>query len=123
MKFRLAFSAIALLLASERASGSEVEHWTCSDGKDTQNWTIVDNRMFAPNGKGSLQLLMNTPQVAVSCIELSEERPVFEILVLDKVAGKMLSFDNILTEATVNKHLFEHYADPTTKVENCRRTD
>jgi hypothetical protein len=50
--------------------------------------------MFAPKGKGYFPVIMNTPQVAVAYLN-SDLATHAMIYVLDKIAGKMVIYDNL----------------------------
>jgi hypothetical protein len=107
------------LLYSAPISASVAEHWSCAESKYTQEWTITDDRMFAPKGKGYLPVIMNTPQVAVAYLTASVPGHVM-IHVLDKIAGKMVIYDN-LAAAVANGDYGKVAPDISTAT--CRRID
>jgi hypothetical protein len=116
----------ATWLSSSSASSSVVEHWACDEKYGTkewtQEWTIVENRMFAPKGKGSIPVIMNTPQVAVAYMDYDGPRlgGIVTIYVLDKIAGKMVTYDN--SDDVILKRAYGKI-DPKIGTEPCRRLD
>lgn len=103
---------------------ASIEHWGCQERFSSkeywQEYTLADNRMFAPNGKGSWPLVYNSDQVAVAYMRLQKDKsPVFtHIYVLDKRAGKIIWYDDTGAVAT------EGWSrEPTIWIFPCKRLD
>lgn len=79
----------------------------------------MDNRMFAPKGKGSMPVILNTPQVATAYFEGKLAGHVI-VYVLDKIAGKMVTYDNLTASVTRNAY---GESDPEVTTIGCKRID
>jgi len=107
------------------AHTAAIEHWICQekigDKQYEQQWTLADNRMFAPKGKGSMPLIYNSDQVAVAYL-LSQKngQAISYIFVFDKNAGKIIEYDDLL--AAVDKGAYGEM-DPGVQIAPCKRLD
>jgi hypothetical protein len=107
------------------AHTAAIEHWICQerigDKQYEQQWTLADNRMFAPKGKGSMPLIYNSDQVAVAYL-LSQKngQAISYIFVFDKNAGKIIEYDDLL--AAVNKGAYGE-VEPGVQIAPCKRFD
>ena len=67
---RIFLISSTIIASCVTARAATIEHWTCQekigDKQYEQQWTLADNRMFAPKGKGSMPLIYNSDQVAVA---------------------------------------------------------
>lgn len=113
---RMLLACVAICIFCGAACASSIEHWTCRysfrAGKEfQQEWTIADNRMFAPKGKGSMSLVYNNDQVAVAYIRLQGTST--NVLVLDKQGGKIIEYFDEITAGI----------DPSVHVFPCRQLD
>ena len=83
------------------AHAATIEHWTCQtrigEKEYPQEWTLADNRMFAPKGKGSLSLVYSSDQVAVAYVRNQNDKPpaITHVFVFDKRAGKIIEYDDL----------------------------
>ena len=107
------------LAASARANASELEHWTCGDGGRRATWTIAENRMFTSKGKGALQVATNSPSltIAYDLHRSIENKPLSYVYVLDKVARKLITYDESIA-VTFNGRFGQPF-EPKITIDDC----
>lgn len=103
---------------------ASIEHWRCQERfvekEYPQEYTLADNRMFAPKGKGSWPLVYNSDQVAVAYLRLrlDKNQESTNVFVLDKQAGKLIWYDDT---AAVSAEHWSH--EPSILISPCKRLD
>jgi hypothetical protein len=105
---------------------ASIEHWTCQERllkkEYPQEYTLADNRMFVPKGKGSWPLVYNSDQVAVAYLRLhTDSSPATtHVYVLDKLVGKLILYDD--TRPVAAEH-WSHDVEPEILISPCKRLD
>jgi hypothetical protein len=105
---------------------ASIEHWTCQERllkkEYPQEYTLADNRMFAPKGKGSWPLIYNNDQVAIAYLRLQTDSSpaTTHVYVLDKLAGKLILYDD--TRPVAAEH-WSHDVEPGILISPCKRLD
>jgi hypothetical protein len=132
-KALLRLSVIALTISSissPQANASGLEHWVCTDTRFTPplpplttKWTIVENRMFVANGKGSLKVVSNSPTMIVAYLvfqELNKPNKPFVswVYIIDKIGKRFVSYYDIVTSA-VSMAGDHDEAEPTIRTGPC----
>ena len=90
-------------LGTTKLSSAEIEHWNCSGvvlgltKPVITRWIIVENRMFAANGKGELTIFSDTPTSLVAYAQLSSGRQPFSayVYIIDKAGKKFVAYDDV----------------------------
>ena len=115
---RVFLAGLAIGASCGATYASSLEHWTCQERIGYKEWpqeyTLADNRMFAPKGKGSWPLVYNSAEVAVAYLRLQGNAPPVAtfVYVLDKRSGKMIWYDDGLGMANI---------EPDIHISPCRR--
>lgn len=122
---RILIATGALSAVQVPARAASVEHSTCQVRLGSkiypQDYTLVDNRLFAPKGKGSWSLVYNSEDIAFAYIRLpSKDMATTDILVLDKRAGRMIWNNDLVAAA---EYRSAPQADPTVEISECVRKD
>jgi hypothetical protein len=117
----IAVSALSAVLSP--ACAADIEHWTCQVHLGSkvypQDYTLADNRLFAPKGKGSWSLVYNSDDTAFAYIRMpNKDTAMTDILVLDKHAGKMIWCND--SSATAMFRIAPE-TDPSVQVSECVR--
>lgn len=115
----------SLAIFSLPVHAAPAEHWRCQGHIGTyvftNDWTLVDNRMFIPKGKGSYSLVYNNDSVAVSYVMRTINGvTITDMFVIDKRNRKILNFDNVVTAALQGKY---GSPDADVKIDPCERID
>jgi len=105
IKILVVFIGPFLTVSTTPARAGSIEHWRCQDrlGSKTfsQDYTLADNRMFAPKGKGSWFLVYNSDETAFAYIRWpGKNGATNDIMVLDKRAGKLVHFNDGLAKSS-----------------------
>jgi hypothetical protein len=74
------------------------ETWSCDLKKNepyTQQWTISNGRMTAPQGKGYLRVVQNDDDVLTAIFKLRNKSndPVLNLIIIDKKTGSYFDID------------------------------
>jgi hypothetical protein len=115
-KSALLLSIIAFSTLSN-AYAADVEHWQCTAEGHLTKWTIVENRMFAADGKGDLAVISNSSTLTVAYLVISPKDPFTSwVYIIDKVGGRSVSYDDIIAS---NIHGVSEPADPHVVIGSC----
>lgn len=119
----IAIGTLSAGLVPTRAE--DIEHWTCQlrlgNKVYPQDYTLAENRLFAPKGKGSWSLVYNSNDTAFAYIRLpSKDTATTDILVLDKHAGKMIWYNDLVATAMFRT---APQADAAIQISECARKD
>lgn len=117
---RVILATAAILVAVNSAWPSEIERWTCHDVYGPTTWTIAENRMFVAKGKGSLQVVSNTPTATVAySLTLRGGSAISWVLMLDKVGHKLIEYDDSV--AAIFKGTYSEPIEPKITTLDCER--
>jgi hypothetical protein len=99
------------------------ETWSCelkmNEKPFTQQWTISNGRMTAPNGKGYFRVARNDDQILMAFAKLGNqsENPALNLIIIDKKTGGYFDIDTIVMSAMGKA--YDDVSEPTVNTGHC----